>query len=98
MCQETKMKLTLPMKMTKSAVCRVSVSLLALAGLALAQDQTPHAWRSVNDPLPAEIDQAPGQPAPPSNVNAQPDPAQDNSGQFNQGPPNPGQPPNPGPP
>jgi hypothetical protein len=57
--------------MTRSAVCRFSISLLAIAGLAAAQDQTPHAWRSVNDPLPATLDQAPG-----ANVNAQPDPAQ----------------------
>jgi len=66
--------------MSRSAVCRFSVSLLAVAALAAAQDQTPHAWRSVNDPLPATLDQAPaGQPdqaAQPPNVNAEPDPAQ----------------------
>src|SRR5580658_1020078 len=63
--------------MTKSAVCRFSISLLAVAGLAVAQDQTPHAWRSVNDPLPAALDQAPAdQPGQPPNVSAQPDPAQ----------------------
>jgi len=98
------MKPTLPIKktksakMTKSAVCRFSISLLAVAGLAAAQDQTPHAWRSVNDPLPAEIDQAPGQPAPSPNVNAQPDQAQNDPGQYSQAPPNPGQPPAPPPP
>lgn len=37
----------------RSAVCRFSISLLAVAGLAAAQDQTPHSWRSVNDPPPA---------------------------------------------
>jgi hypothetical protein len=63
--------------MTQSAVCRFSISLLAVAGLAAAQDQTPHAWRSVNDPLPATLDQAPGdQPGQPPSVNAQPDSAQ----------------------
>jgi hypothetical protein len=78
--------------MTKSAVCRFSISLLAVAGLAVAQDQTPHAWRSVNDPLPATLDQAPGdQPGQPPNVNAQPDPAQAGGPvQSNQAPP-PGQ-------
>jgi hypothetical protein len=85
--------------MTKSAVCRLSISLLAVAGLAVAQDQTPHAWRSVNDPLPATLDQAPGdQPGQPPNVNAQPDAAQaggslqnsPNDVQNNQAPP-PGQ-------
>jgi hypothetical protein len=85
--------------MTKSAVCRFSISLLAVAGLAVAQDQTPHAWRSVNDPLPATLDQAPGdQPGQPPNFNAQPDPAQaggsfqnnPNDPQNNQAPP-PGQ-------
>lgn len=63
--------------MIPSAVCRFSIGLLAIAGLAAAQDQTPHAWRSVNDPLPAALDQAPGdQAGQPQNVNAQPDPAQ----------------------
>jgi hypothetical protein len=72
--------------MTKSAVCRFSISLLAVAGLAVAQDQTPHAWRSVNDPLPATLDQAPqDQPGQPPNVNAQPDPAQA-GGSFQNGP------------
>jgi hypothetical protein len=70
--------------------------LVAVAGLAAAQDQTPHAWRSVNDPLPAGLDQAPDQSAPSSNVNAQPDQSQVGSqqpdpaqgpGQFN-APPN----------
>jgi hypothetical protein len=80
--------------MTKSAVCRLSLSLLAVAGLAVAQDQTPHAWRSVNDPLPAALDQAPGgqpdQPGQPPNINAQPDPqagAQAPPPQDNQAPP-----------
>src|ERR1022692_4880554 len=45
------------------AVYRFAVSLLAVAGLAAAQDQTPHAWRSVNDQLPASLDQAPDQSA-----------------------------------
>jgi len=69
---------------------RVLIALVAAAGLVAAQDQTPqnppppdqttnaqtpHAWRSVNDGLPADIDQA-GQPVP----NAAPDPAQANPG------------------
>ncbi|HWF07459.1 MAG TPA: hypothetical protein VG297_03290 [Bryobacteraceae bacterium] len=75
------------MKSTKKIpLFRVSVSLLALAGFAAAQDQTPHGWRSVNDPLPATLDpaspsgvldQAPDQNgAPPPNYNAQPNLAQ----------------------
>jgi hypothetical protein len=40
-----------------SAVCRFSIGMLAVAGFALAQDQTPHAWRSVDDPPPAAQDQ-----------------------------------------
>jgi len=72
--------------MTKSAVCRFSISLLAVACLAVAQDQTPHAWRSVNDPLPATLDQAPGdQPGQPPNASAQADPAQA-GGSFQNGP------------
>jgi len=62
--------------MSKSAVCRVSIGLLAIVGLAAAQDQTPHAWRSVNDPLPAALDQAPAPPDQSVNLNAQPDQAQ----------------------
>lgn len=66
MSQELKMKPTsrilLTTSATKSAVCRFAISLLAVAGLAAAQDQTPHAWRSVHDPLPAALDQAPDQP------------------------------------
>lgn len=60
---------------------RIALSVITAAGMAAAQDQgpqnptpsdqTPHAWRSVNDGLPADIDQA-GQPA----ANAAPDPAQ----------------------
>lgn len=67
-------------RLVKAAVC-----LLAATGLALAQDQapqnptpqdqTPHAWRSVNDGLPADLAQA-GQPAPAPTVNAAPEPAQ----------------------
>ncbi len=86
--------------MTKSAVCRFSVSPLAVAGLAVAQDQTPRAVRrSVNDPLPATLDQAPGdQPGQPPNVNAQTYPAQAGAlsdvqapppGQYNAAPPPP---------
>jgi len=61
---------------TPSAICRFSIGLLAVAGLVAAQDQTPHAWRSVNDPLPASLDQAPAQPDQLPNNNAQFDPAQ----------------------
>ena len=65
---------TVHTNMTKFAVCRFSIGLLAIAGFAAAQDQTPHAWRSVNDPLPAALDQAPGQPD--QSINAQPDQSQ----------------------
>jgi hypothetical protein len=93
------MKSTLNLNMNKSAVCRFAFSLVALAGLAAAQDQTPHAWRSVNDQLPADLDQGTGQSAQSPNINAQPDFAQgggaavqngggqNNPSQFNQGPP-----------
>jgi hypothetical protein len=101
MAQEPKMKSTSHINMTKSAVCRFSISLLAVAGLAAAQDQAPHGWRSVNDPLPAGLDQAPGQPDQSPNINAQPELAQagnpqagnpqGNQGQFNQGQNNQGQ-------
>lgn len=42
----------------------LSIGVLALAGVAVAQDQTPHPWRSVNDPPPANVaaDQAPAPP------------------------------------
>jgi hypothetical protein len=66
----------------QSTVYRFAVSLIAVAGLAAAQDQTPHAWRSVNDPLPATLDQAPDQSAPSPNLNAQPDQSQ-GPGQYN---------------
>lgn len=70
-------------------IAKFSIALVAAASFALAQDQAPvpqnpspdapapHAWRSVNDPLPADIDQA-GQPAPAPapNLNAEPDPSQ----------------------
>jgi hypothetical protein len=70
------MKSTSHINMKKSAVCRFAFSLVAVAGLAVAQDQTPHAWRSVNDPLPATLDQAPDQSAPSPNINGQPDQSQ----------------------
>jgi len=76
------MKPTSHTNMKKSAVCRFAFSLVAVAGLAAAQDQTPHAWRSVNDPLPATLDQAPDQSAPSPNINAQPDQSQGGSQQF----------------
>jgi len=72
---------------TKSVVCRFAVSLIAVAGLAAAQDQTPHAWRSVNDPLPAGLDQAPGQPEQSINLNPVPDQTQAGNAQVNQAPP-----------
>jgi hypothetical protein len=75
------MKSTSHINMKKSAVCRFAFSLVAVAGLAAAQDQTPHAWRSVNDPLPATLDQAPDQSAPSPNINAQPDQSQGGSQQ-----------------
>lgn len=53
------------------AVGRFAVGVLAVAGFALAQDQTPHPWRSVNDPPPpgAVADAAP-QTAPDPGPNA----------------------------
>jgi hypothetical protein len=74
------------MKSTKNShLFRISVSLLALAGFAAAQESAPHGWRSVNDPLPATLDpaspsgvlaQGPDQNgAPPPNFNAQAAPA-----------------------
>src|SRR5438045_2355712 len=49
------------------SICYVSAGLLAMTGLAIAQDQAPHPWRSVNDPPPAGSEPAPDQyPAPPS--------------------------------
>jgi hypothetical protein len=73
------MKPTTHFDITKSSVCRFSITLLAAAGLVFGQDQatpdqTPHGWRSVNDPLPASLDQAPDQ-------------AQGGNGQGNQAPP-----------
>ncbi len=44
-----------------SAVCRFSIGMMAVAGFALAQDQTPHAWRSVDDPPAAQDQSAPDQ-------------------------------------
>src|ERR1700689_4516277 len=82
MTQEPRMKPTSHTNMKKSAVCRFAFSLVAVAGLAAAQDQTPHAWRSVNDPLPATLDQAPDQSAPSPNINAQPDQSQGGNQQF----------------
>ena len=54
------------MKSTISTICRFSISALALTGFAIAQDQTPHPWRSVNDPPPAgalAFDQGPQGPS-----------------------------------
>jgi hypothetical protein len=82
------MKPTLHIDMKKSAVYRIAFSLVAVAGLAAAQDQTPHAWRSVNDPLPATLDQGSDQSAQSPNINAQPDqPQGPGPGQVNGAPP-----------
>ncbi len=43
----------------------LSIGILALAGFAGAQDQTPHPWRSVNDPPPAGVAADPAQPQAP---------------------------------
>ena len=50
---EPHMRPTLKTNKHVSVVCRFSIGVLAVTGLALAQDQAPHAWRSVNDPPPA---------------------------------------------
>jgi hypothetical protein len=81
--QEPGMK---PITHTHTNVYRFAISLVAVAGLAAAQDQTPHAWRSVNDQLPASLDQAPDQSAPSPNINAQPNRAQGSD--QNNAPPN----------
>jgi len=55
-----------------TAVSRISISLLAVAGFAAAQDQTPHGWRSVNEPPPAgAVDDRASQAGQPPNYNAQ---------------------------
>lgn len=76
---------------TNSAVCRFALGLAAVAGFAAAQDQTPHAWRSVNDPLPAVLDQAPAQPQQSLNLDPLPDQSQAGSQQGSQAPPPQGQ-------
>ena len=48
------------MKMTSSLT--LAIGILAAAGFAIAQDQAPHPWRSVNEPPPANLD---AEPAPP---------------------------------
>ena len=57
------MRPSLKMNMHVSAVCRISIGVLAVTGLALAQDQAPHAWRSVSSQAPADLS-AQVQPAP----------------------------------
>jgi hypothetical protein len=74
-------------QITKSAVCRIAFSLVAAASLATAQDQTPHAWRSVNDPLPAGLDQAPAAPEQSINLGPVADQSQAGNPQGNQAPP-----------
>lgn len=79
------MKRALRIGMAQTGFVRVAVCLLAAGGLVMAQDQTPqnpapedqtpHAWRSVNDGLPADLAQA-GQPAPAPTVNGAADPGQ----------------------
>lgn len=49
------MRPTLEMNKHVSAVCRFSIGVLAVTGLALAQDQAPHAWRSVSSGAPADL-------------------------------------------
>lgn len=49
----------------------LAIGILTAAGFAIAQDQAPHPWRSVNDPPPANVDKEPA-PAP----QAPPDAAQ----------------------
>ncbi len=70
-----------------SAVCRLSIGMMAVAGFALAQDETPHAWRSVDNPPPA----AQAQSAPDQFSQAAPNPGFSNSPQGGgQGAPYPG--------
>jgi hypothetical protein len=69
-----------------SAVWRFSIGMLAVAGFALAQDQTPHAWRSVDNSPPAAQDQS----APDQFSQAGPPPAFSNSPQAGGQAPYPG--------
>jgi hypothetical protein len=50
-----------PISRKISSIFYFSAGLLAVTGLAIAQDQTPHPWRSVNEPPPAGSDAAPDQ-------------------------------------
>jgi len=46
-----------------SVICRLAIGALAVTGMAVAQDQTPHAWRTLNDPAPAgAVDQGASDP------------------------------------
>jgi hypothetical protein len=96
---EATMRPTLRMNKHVSVVCRFSIGVLAVTGVALAQDQAPHAWRSVSSQAPADlsaqVQAAPDQGAP--GVSAQNQATQDQATQ-NQGFPagqqgNPGAPP-----
>ena len=98
------MKTTLEMNKRVSRVCRFSIGVLAVAGLAIAQDQAPHAWRSANDPSPAGAQVAADQGAPGQNQSAQNQgfaaDQQNNPGappDGQQGPPSPNYGPNAGP-
>ncbi len=100
------MKPGLPTGIPRARFVKATVCLLAATGLALAQDQTPqnptsqdqtpHAWRSVNDGLPADLAQA-AQPAPAPTVNAAPDPGQPAPAPIQTAPAQPNQPPYPAP-
>lgn len=60
-------------KMRFQSSIAFSIGILAITGVAVAQDQTPHPWRSVNDPPPAGVaaDQAPAPPASPDQAQSQ---------------------------
>ena len=58
-----------------------SLGIIALAGSAIAQDQTPRPWRSVNDPPPAGVDAAPPPDAPSSGFDQGAAPADQQSAQ-----------------
>lgn len=93
------MKPLLQIRIGRPGLAKAAVCLVAATGLAFAQDQTtpnptpqdqtPHAWRSVNDGLPADLAQT----APAPNVNAAPDPAQAPPAPIQTSPAQPNQPP-----
>jgi hypothetical protein len=61
------------MKPTISVIARYSIALLAMAGFAAAQDQTPHQWRTFDQAAPGQTAPAQSDLQPAAPVPAQPD-------------------------